>query len=128
MKKAFPLSAIAFVFASGIALAASDKKDDHSGHAGHSASTPAGTPAGTPATAKLAGKDLAEAEVRTINKEAGKITLKHGEIKNLDMGVMTMVFQVADKAMLDKVKEGDKVNFTAEKIRGQFTVTGIEKK
>lgn len=71
---------------------------------------------------------MTDAEVRTINKDAGKITLKHGEIKNLDMGAMTMVFQVKEPAMLDKVKEGDKVQFTAEKIRGQYTVTSIEKK
>ena len=71
---------------------------------------------------------MTDAEVRTINKGAGKITLKHGEIKNLDMGAMTMVFQVKDAALLDKVKEGDKVQFTAEKIRGQYTVTAIEKK
>ena len=71
---------------------------------------------------------MTDAEVRTINKDAGKITLKHGEIKNLDMGPMTMVFQVKEPAMLDKVKEGDKVQFTAEKIRGQYTVTSIEKK
>ena len=128
MKHTLTLSALAVLLASGIALAASGKNDDHSGHAGHGASTPASTSARTPATSALASKDLAEAEVRTINKEAGKITLKHGEIKNLDMGAMTMVFQVTDKTMLDKVKEGDKVNFTAEKIRGQYTVTGIEKK
>jgi len=71
---------------------------------------------------------MSEAEVRTINKDAGKITLKHGEIKNLDVGAMTMVFQVKEPALLDKVKEGDKVQFTAEKIRGQYTVTSIEKK
>ena len=71
---------------------------------------------------------MTDAEVRTINKDAGKITLKHGEIKNLDMGAMTMVFAVKDAALLDKVKEGDKVHFTAEKIRGQYTVTSIEKK
>ena len=117
MKKVFPLSAIAFVFASSLALASGDHKDGH----GHGAKA-------APAVAAPASSTMTEAEVRTINKEAGKITLKHGEIKNLDMGAMTMVFQVTDKAMLDKVKEGDKVNFTAEKIRGQYTVTGIEKK
>lgn len=72
--------------------------------------------------------DMTEGEVRKIDKEQGKITLKHGEIKNLDMPGMTMVFKVKDAAMLDKVKEGDKVGFTAEKIGGAFTVTGIEAK
>ena len=74
------------------------------------------------------GADMTEGEVRKIDKEQGKITLKHGEIKNLDMPGMTMVFKVKDAAMLDKVKEGDKVGFTAEKIGGAFTVTGIETK
>lgn len=95
--------------------------DDHSKHAGHQAPT-------KPVVTAQAATAMSEAEVRTINKDAGKITLKHGEIKNLDMGPMTMVFQVKEPAMLDKVKEGDKVQFTAERIRGQYTVTSIEKK
>ncbi|MCD6078205.1 MAG: hypothetical protein K0R89_2143 [Ramlibacter sp.] len=69
----------------------------------------------------------AEAEVRKVDKSKGKITLRHGEIRNLDMPPMTMVFGVADKAFLDKVKAGDKVRFTADKDRdGQYIVTGIE--
>jgi Cu(I)/Ag(I) efflux system protein CusF len=66
-----------------------------------------------------------EAEVRKVDKDAGKITLKHGEIKNLDMPPMSMVFQVQDKALLDKVKAGDKVSFTAGKINGVYTVLSI---
>lgn len=69
---------------------------------------------------------LSEAEVRKVDKDAAKITLKHGEIKNLDMPAMTMVFQVKDKAMLDQVKAGDKVRFTADKVGGTFTITQIE--
>lgn len=67
-----------------------------------------------------------EAEVRKVDKDTGKITLKHGEIKNLEMPGMTMVFQVKDPALLDKVKAGDKVNFTVDKINGVFTVLSIE--
>ncbi|MBA4328140.1 MAG: RND transporter [Polaromonas sp.] len=66
-----------------------------------------------------------EAEVRKVDREAGKITLKHGEIKNLDMPPMSMVFQVRDKALLDKVKAGDRVSFTADKINGAYTVLSI---
>ena len=66
-----------------------------------------------------------EAEVRKVDKPAGKITLKHGEIKNLDMPPMTMVFVVADASMLDKVKAGDKVRFRASGQDGKFTVTEI---
>ena len=67
-----------------------------------------------------------EGEVRKIDKAAKKITLKHGEIKNLDMPPMTMAYQVKDAALLDKVKEGDKVRFTADKVGGTYTVTSIE--
>lgn len=67
-----------------------------------------------------------EALVRTVDKSAKKITLKHGEIPNLDMGPMTMVFQVQDPALLDKVKPGDTVRFTADKIKGAYTVLTIE--
>ena len=69
---------------------------------------------------------VSEAEVRKVDKDAGKITLKHGEIKNLDMPAMSMVFQVKDKALLDKVKAGDKISFTADKVNGAYTVMSIE--
>ena len=70
--------------------------------------------------------DMADGEVRKVDMEAKKLTLKHGEIKNLGMPGMTMVFQVKDPSMLEKVKSGDKVRFTAEKINGAFTVTTLE--
>ena len=58
----------------------------------------------TSAAFAQAGPPATEAEVRKVDKDAGKITLKHGEIRNLDMPPMSMVFQVKDKALLDKVK------------------------
>ena len=70
--------------------------------------------------------DMVEGEVRKVDKEAKKITLKHGEIKNLDMPGMTMVFQVKDTALLDKVQAGDKVRFRAEKAGGGIMVTDIQ--
>jgi len=70
--------------------------------------------------------EMTRGEVRKVNKEANKITLRHGAIKNLDMPPMTMVFRVQDPAMLDKVKAGDKVQFTAEKLGGALTVTAID--
>ena len=70
--------------------------------------------------------DLTEGEVRKIDLEAGKVTLKHGEIKNLDMPGMTMVFVVKDKALLDKRKASEKVKFKAIKDAGKFTVTEIQ--
>nr|WP_297647785.1 copper-binding protein [Hydrogenophaga sp.] len=69
---------------------------------------------------------LSEAEVRKVDRAAGKITLKHGEIPNLDMPPMTMVFQVADPALLATVKAGDKVRFSADKVKGAYTVMRIE--
>jgi len=69
---------------------------------------------------------MSEGEVRRVDKDAKKITIKHGPLQNLDMPAMTMVFQVKDPAMLDKVKPGDKIKFQAEKTGGAFTVTQIE--
>ena len=69
---------------------------------------------------------LTDGEIRRVDKEAKKLTIKHGPIQNLDMPGMTMVFQVKDPAMLDQVKAGDKVKFRAEKINGTYTVTRIE--
>lgn len=80
----------------------------------------------TSAAFAQAALPVSEAEVRKVDKDAGKITLKHGEIKNLDMPPMSMVFQVQDKALLDKVKAGDKVSFTADKVNGAYTVMSIE--
>ena len=65
-------------------------------------------------------------EVKKVDKEAGKITIKHGPISNLQMPGMTMVFRAADPSMLDQVREGDKVNFHVEKMNGALTVTRIE--
>jgi Cu(I)/Ag(I) efflux system periplasmic protein CusF len=70
--------------------------------------------------------DLADAEVRRIDKAGAKITLKHGEIKNLDMPPMTMVFQVKDPAVLDTVKPGDQIKFKAEKVGRNYVVTEIQ--
>ena len=70
---------------------------------------------------------LADGEVRKVDKDAGKITLKHGEIKQLDMPPMTMVFRVSNPAMLDQVKAGDKVRFTADKVGGQYTILRMER-
>lgn len=71
-------------------------------------------------------QQLSDGEVRKVDKEAKKITIKHGPLANLDMPPMTMVFQVKDAAMLEQVKAGDKVKFQAEKVGGAFTVTKIE--
>jgi len=86
--------------------------DPHQGHgAAHAA----------PATAALTA-----GEVKKVDRNAGKITIKHGPIKNLGMSDMTMIFRVKEPAMLDKVKAGDKIRFAADKLNGALTVTRIE--
>lgn len=66
--------------------------------------------------------------VTKIDEAAGKITLRHGPIKKLDMEEgMTMVFKAQAPEMLKQVKVGDKVRFDAEKVNGQMTVTEIQK-
>jgi len=65
-------------------------------------------------------------EVRKIDKDAGKITIKHGEIKHMEMPGMTMVFVVKDKALLDKITVGSKIQFMAMNENGQMTVTDIQ--
>lgn len=73
-----------------------------------------------------AASEFTEGEIRKVDKDNKKLTIKHGPLKSLDMPGMTMVFGVKDDAMLDKLQTGDKVRFQAEKIDGKFTVTKIE--
>jgi len=102
------LSAVLALMANG---AVAQQAADHSAH--------------HPADASKAA-DMTDGEVRKIDKEAKKITLRHSEIKSLEMPAMTMVFQVKDPAMLDKVQTGAKVRFRAEKVGGAYTITAIE--
>lgn len=74
----------------------------------------------------MSGNDMVQGEIRKIDKEASKITIKHGEIKNLEMPPMTMVFTVKDKALLDKVQTGDKVRFNVVREDGKMVVTEIQ--
>ena len=76
--------------------------------------------------AKMNSVELTDGEIRKVDMDNKKLTIKHGNIKNLDMPGMTMVFQVKDPAMLDKVKVGDKVKFSADKIGGAIVVTNIQ--
>ena len=70
--------------------------------------------------------EMAEGEIRKVDKDAGKVTIKHGPIPSMDMPSMTMVYRVKDPAMLRRVKAGDKVKFATEKLGGAYTVTKIE--
>ena len=104
MKRIFATIA-ATAFAIGAAQALADK-----GHAKHQAGA----------------TEMIDGEVRKVDMDTKKLTIKHGPMPSLDMPAMTMVFHVKDPAMLEKVKAGDKVKFQAEKLSGAFTVTGIE--
>lgn len=105
--------AIALVMAAG-AAAASAQEHAHGGNEAH-----AGQQAAAPT--------LVDAEVKKVDKEAGKITLRHGDITNLNMPGMTMAFRTKDAAMLDQVKAGDKVTFAAERVNGAFTIVQLQK-
>ena len=105
----------------GTAAAFTGVAQAQSGHDHHAASDAAATK-----VAQAAPAEMTEGEVRKIDPENKKITLKHGPIKNLDMPSMTMVFQVTDPALLGKVKLGDKVRFTATNPGGKLTITEIQ--
>ena len=77
-------------------------------------------------TAAASAAEMTEGEIRKVDKDAKKLTIKHGEIKSLDMPPMTMVFQVKDAAMLDKLKAGDKIRFVAEKSATGYVVTDVQ--
>ena len=111
--KFLKLTLVASLALSGSAWA-QQKADEHSGH-----HTPAAATAG-------ASDEMTDGEVRKVDAEAGKITLKHGDIKSLDMPGMTMVFGVKDKAMLGNLKAGDKVKFKVISDSGKLTITELQ--
>ena len=69
----------------------------------------------------------ADGEITKIDRAQARVTLKHGEIKALDMPAMTMAYHVADSKLLDGVAVGDRVRFTAAKIKGSYTITSLNK-
>jgi Cu/Ag efflux protein CusF len=113
MKRTYLLSVAAMVFAG--ATPATAQTTDHNAH----------HPADAQAT-KSAGQELTDGEVRKVDMETKKITIRHGPIQHLGMPPMTMVFQATDPALLGKVKSGDKIRFATEKSGGAFVVTRIE--
>jgi Cu(I)/Ag(I) efflux system protein CusF len=89
--------------------------------------------AGAIAALSLSGAVLAQdapmvtGKVEKVDAGAGKLTIDHGPIPNLNMDAMTMVFRAQDPAMLKQVKAGDRVQFSADRVNGQITVTRIHK-
>ena len=88
--------------------------EDAHQHEGHLSGKPA-------ETAKLTA-----GVVKKIDKDSGKLSIAHEAIENLAMPKMTMVFRVKDARMLERVKEGDRINFAAEEVKGALFVTRIE--
>jgi Cu(I)/Ag(I) efflux system periplasmic protein CusF len=109
--------AIAIAAASSFAVA---QDSTHSGHGAHNAH------AGHGSQQAAAPAELTDGEVKKIDKEAGKITLRHGELKNLNMPAMSMVFRVKDATMLDQAKVGDKVKFAADRVNGAVTIVQLQ--
>jgi len=106
MKKLLLITALAFAAVPALAQ-----------HAGHGMAKPDAAAAG----------EMSDGEVRRIDKARGTVLLKHGEIKNIGMGAMTMSFKLKDPAMAAQLKEGDKVRFTAEQKGDDLIVTSIRK-
>lgn len=77
-------------------------------------------------TSAIAQEASASGEVRRVDAEAGKVTIKHGAIADLQLPAMTLVYQV-DPALLADIKPGDKVKFTAKRENGQYVITAISK-
>lgn len=100
-----------FGLASTLSLSVAAQGMDHSKMGGSAAS---------------AAADMTDGEIRKVDKDNKKLTIKHGDIKNLDMPGMTMVFQVKDPAMVEQVKVGDKVRFKVEKASSGFVVTELQ--
>ncbi len=69
----------------------------------------------------------ADGEVTKIDRAQARVTLKHGELKALDMPAMTMAWRVADPRLLDGLAVGDRVRFTAAKVNGSYVVTNLSK-
>lgn len=97
------------------------------GQTGHGASHPASTSsAAAPASSSGIAAAMSDGEVKKVDKSAGKVTIKHGPLANLDMPPMTMVFRVKDPSMLDQLKAGETIQFKAEKIDGNYTITDVK--
>lgn len=111
MKFSVPLLLVSLAFAAP--AIAQQKFDDHAAH--HPA----------PATA-VAAASLTDGEVRKVDKDGGRLTLRHGEIKSLAMPPMTMAFRVREVASLEALAPGDRVRFKAVLDAGTLIATDIQ--
>lgn len=108
------VSKFALVLLAGLAAAQPGiAQDAHKGHHGATQGAAAAT-------------EMSAGEIKKVDRESGKITIKHGRLYRLEMEPMTMAFRVADPRMLDQVQAGDKVRFDADKVKGVLTVVKME--
>lgn len=87
----------------------------HAGHAGHESHAMAS-----------AAAPFVDGVIKKVDKAAGKVTISHGPLVNLDMPAMTMVFRVKEAAWIDRMQPGEKIRFVADSINGVLTVVGLE--
>lgn len=116
--------AAVFVFSSTATAVA--QESGHGAHAAHGAPAAEAKHAAHSGHQAGVAAQMVDGEVKKVDKEAGKITIRHGELKALGMPAMTMVFRAKDPAMFDQVKVGHKVKFMAEKVNGAITVVHLE--
>ena len=77
----------------------------------------------TAATAQEA--TYTKGSVKEIDADAGKVTIIHEELVNLDMPAMTMVFR-ADPDTLGRMSEGQDIEFVADRVEGKLTVVELK--
>ncbi|MGE4338411.1 MAG: copper-binding protein [Pigmentiphaga sp.] len=77
--------------------------------------------------AEAAPSSPMKGEVRRVDANGGRITLKHGPIPELDLPAMTLVYRVQDQTLIVPLKPGDSVVFTADRIDGQYVVISIRR-
>jgi uncharacterized cupredoxin-like copper-binding protein/Cu/Ag efflux protein CusF len=90
-------------------------------------SQPQSQPQPQPTTPVTVSDDVSDGEIRKVDKDGKKITIRHGDLKNLNMPGMTMVFQIKDLSLLEQLKPGDKVKFRAAKTAGGFVATDVQR-
>lgn len=108
-------SAVVFAMAATTAFAA----EDHSAHMSHVAHAPA--------TATATAAALSEGEIKKVDRQARRITIKHGPLANLNMPPMTMAFKVSDDSQIDSLNTGDRIKFVAGRQGAAYVVSRVER-
>ncbi|WP_127524625.1 copper-binding protein [Mesorhizobium sp. Z1-4] len=77
-------------------------------------------------TGQVLATEFTKGKVKKVDADAGKVTVIHEELKNLDMPAMTMVFRTGDDAMMERLQEGQEIEFVAERVNGKLTITELK--